>query len=167
MPPNAIIPFPLPRRRGEGTKTSQRLAHGRITGRDQEAYVTRLEDGRTVLAYRASGCLLVPEAGDVVLVYAGPGKAVYVLNVLEKASPDSTLAFEESVRIRAGRVEVEGSQSVALRAPEVILRKDGSPVTSRRRNTLYRRRRPPQKSPGSASRTQWTRRKLRGCQKSR
>jgi hypothetical protein len=86
---------------------------------DQDAFVTLLEDDRATLAYKSSGCLLAPEIGDVVLLYVGPGKAAYVLTVLEKAAPTAILEFDEDVRIKAGRVEIEGTGSLCLSVPNI------------------------------------------------
>ncbi|MFW5836821.1 MAG: DUF3540 domain-containing protein [Desulfovibrionaceae bacterium] len=122
MSSHTVIPFPLPCGCESKNAGGQRVVHGRVAGQDQEAFLIRLEDGRVDRAYRACGCLMLPEPGDVVLVYAGPGKAVYILSVLEKANPEATLAFDDAVRIQARRVEMEGAESMSLSAPDVEFR---------------------------------------------
>ncbi|MDK2955134.1 MAG: hypothetical protein PWQ57_630 [Desulfovibrionales bacterium] len=120
MTPYSVIPFPSPPK--ERDRTQPRIVHGRIKGMDQDAFIVRLENGRITPAYKSSGCLLAPEVGDVVLLYVGPGKAAYVLTVLEKATPVATLEFDDAVYIKAGRVEIEGTESLHLSIPEADVR---------------------------------------------
>lgn len=74
-----------------------------------------LEDGGELQARKAAGCLLTPQAGDTVLVMRAADQRHYVLNVLEKAQPDSSLDFPGSVRLQApnGSCELQ-ARDVAL-----------------------------------------------------
>lgn len=95
------------------------LAAGEVRLRDGERVVIALED-RTeeVIARRAASCLLVPEAGDRVLLTLRPEP--FVLAVLERegASPAALEVEGDAVlRSRSGRLELEGERGLSLRTP--------------------------------------------------
>ncbi len=75
-----------------------------------------LENGSLLRARRAAGCLLLPEPGDLVLAFVAGNGSGYILNVLEKSTPDSsTLSLP-------GKVEIEAQQGLALNSPDISLR---------------------------------------------
>lgn len=74
-----------------------------------------LQDGAELQARKAAGCLLTPQIGDTVLVLRAAEQGHYVLNVLEKAQPDSSLDFPGSVQLKAPNGSCE------LQAREVAL----------------------------------------------
>ncbi len=85
-----------------------------------EDNVFRLQLGECAyLAKRAAGCLLEPEVGDKVLALREGCNAVYILNVLEKASGPGTLNFSDTLQIRAPEINMIGTSKLALHGAEV------------------------------------------------
>lgn len=77
----------------------------------------RFEDGRLATARRAAACLLQPEKGDCVLVFAPASGQAWVLSVLEKAGDNSCLQLQGDVEldVRGGRLSVQ-AQDMDLKA---------------------------------------------------
>ena len=93
------------------------LAQAWVAGADGDAFLLSRPSGEPVRARRAAGCLLQPEAGDMVLACLQPGGTSYVVCVLEKAGEVATLALgpEVTLTARSGQLELQGAE-VAVRA---------------------------------------------------
>lgn len=81
---------------------------------DTDNFSLVLENGKPLRAKRAAGCLLQPEPGDLVLAFVAADGSGYILNVLEKSAPDSTLSLP-------GKVEIEAQQGLSLSSPDISL----------------------------------------------
>lgn len=98
-------------------------AAGRVT-RAQGALFAVCSGSAEYQARRATSCLLEPQEGDVVLLSIVPGRATYVVAVLER---------EEGERAGAARVVLDGD--LELQVPNgrvVIAAKDGIELVSTR-----------------------------------
>jgi len=75
-------------------------------------FVVRTDRG-DLRCRRAVGCLVEPELHDFVLV-ACQDKAAYVLSVLERESPDASIACEGNleVKLKNGRFRVASSETI-------------------------------------------------------
>ncbi len=99
-----------------GSEPGELLQGNVLAAADQDNYFSlTLENGSPLRAKRAAGCLLLPEAGDLVLAFVAGNGSGYILNVLEKSNPDSTLSLP-------GKVALEAEQGLALNSPEISLR---------------------------------------------
>jgi hypothetical protein len=96
------------------------LYHACVVSRD-DAVLTVACGGRQLRCLRAAGCLLVPEAGDLVLVCAGEHDA-YVIAVLMQAASDEPheVVFEGDTRllVKDGSLAVAASHAVEIAAGE-------------------------------------------------
>lgn len=94
------------------------IYQGRITAWSSKDYMVRLQDGRNLLARRAAGCLLRPEAGDLVLIAVADGQSAYILSVLERASQDGSCLDLGGISFR----EESGGLKMELERLEVGVR---------------------------------------------
>lgn len=112
--------------------TGQDLRKGRVVGRlDQSWKVELLESGFQIWARRAAGCLLQPQAEDMVLLLVDKaGDEHYLLNVLERESRDRALDFpgdvrivaeKGSLRLQAETLDMEGAKEARLSSRELSL----------------------------------------------
>jgi hypothetical protein len=91
-----------------------------IVGAELADELAVLHEGRSILARRASSCLLVPAVGDRVLI-ARVEQRVFVLAVLERGTSEHVLEVDGDLRLRArGTVTVEADRDLRLRATEVL-----------------------------------------------
>ena len=106
------------------------LAAARVVAVVDDCFILAVDGGAKFTARRAAGCLLCPEAGDRVLFWPDTAGSAYILSVLEKAGPQSRLAFagDVSLESKAGevvlsgeRAQILGRERVDLWAPEVTL----------------------------------------------
>lgn len=111
---------------GEGIQQAWVAASGK-----DGTWILRFEDGRLCTAKRAAACLLEPEPGDNVLVFAPASGMNYVLSILEKAGSDNTLSLEGDLALKlhkgafsvqAEEVSLEAQQNLDLQADTVRLR---------------------------------------------
>ncbi|WP_045219017.1 DUF3540 domain-containing protein [Desulfonatronum thioautotrophicum] len=121
----AVIAFPLP---GPAhcadsipNPEQGRIVHGRVVSGERGRFIIRLESGRVLESGVATGCLVAPGLGDMVLVYDGPGKVVYILSVLESGREEIRLETKENLVVRAPKVRFEGGESLKVSAPEVTI----------------------------------------------
>ena len=106
------------------------LYFGEVKARHENRYIV-LTDLGSLRAKRASGCLLEPRIGDRVLLAAADATQAYILNVLERSQPNQTAVLSAGgdlawripgrLEIRAGSVDLEGSEKVSLNTPELTL----------------------------------------------
>lgn len=77
--------------------------------------------GETVMARRATSCLLAPRARDLVLC-AHVDDAVYVLSVLERDAEETELEVHGDLRIRSrtGSVRVDAAEDAELGASRAV-----------------------------------------------
>ncbi|OZI17523.1 hypothetical protein CAL18_15490 [Bordetella genomosp. 7] len=74
-------------------------------------------DGRTWHARQAASCLLMPQPGDQVLISGPDPTRVYLIAVIEQASPELAqleTAGDLVLRSRSGSVSLESAQGVRL-----------------------------------------------------
>jgi len=104
-----------------------------VEEREGDHYLCRIQGLPPIMAFRASGCLLVPGPGDLVLVAELPPHGTFLLNVLCQGSPGARLELPRDAEIlarggtltlRAAHLELHGSASTTLEAPRVSLRGD-------------------------------------------
>jgi len=116
---------------GQMGRAASDLSTGRVISVGDKGVQVLTEAGRHIIARRAASCLLDPEPGDVVLAYLGGqsvrsgqagqdgrggpgwqgGQRAYVLSVLEKAEPSSTLSFPGDVSLKSpGRASLSGRE---------------------------------------------------------
>lgn len=113
--------------RREEAHIGHELAMGTIVQQEtacaDRQWIAALEDGTRIEVRRAAGCLLAPEAGDVVLLLRAGAGTHYVLNVLEKTSENCRLDFPGDVRLSAdhGEVSVQ-AREISLNGQEGRLR---------------------------------------------
>ncbi len=87
------------------------LAYGKVMGKEDGSYVVAAGEG-SLKAGRAAGCVVEPEAGDVVLLSRDSFGRTYVLSVLEREGDAAySLSFDRDVEIKAG----EGKLRAAAR----------------------------------------------------
>lgn len=114
-------------------KTFQENQSGLIRGQLEltvgEMYVVAGDDGSRIQARRATGCLLLPEAGDRVLISREAGQDNFILSVLVKANSETRLVLgassatcnEDGLRLSAESIEILVDKKAAVSAPEVRL----------------------------------------------
>lgn len=96
------------------------LREGRVLGADGDRLLVSTDMG-TVPARRAAGCLLAPEAGDTVLVYAADGGS-YVLSVLVKAEEAGTLTLPRETALRADHLHIDAAETCTVVAGDMETR---------------------------------------------
>lgn len=83
-------------------------------------------EGGAYEARRAAGCLLAPQVGDEVLVAVAPGRACWVISVLERdESAGAVLELDGDVTIRAPR----GRLSIAAEGLDLVSGKETNLVS--------------------------------------
>lgn len=101
--------------------TTHSLLTGRVRLCERDTFVVDT-DGGDVIARRAASCLLVPRAGDRVLMGCTP--APYLLAVLERDDQEtpSEIAVDGDTRIvaRNGSLELDAEEGLRLRTRKVI-----------------------------------------------
>jgi hypothetical protein len=95
-------------------------AMGPIVRLEGPVFVVRTERG-DLRCRRAVSCLVEPLLHDYVLM-ASQGKAAYVLAVLERESPDTTLICEGNVDVKlgAGRLRIAAAEGVDVVTPKQV-----------------------------------------------
>jgi len=113
------------------------LAHMRVRGIDGNIVVVA-DATALVQARRAKGCVVDPEAGDLVLVSRGSDGSAWVLAVLDGAGPsrmtlsgDAILQAEGDLSVGAGRKLLLAAPELAAEAATATLRSDRVGVLAR------------------------------------
>lgn len=101
------------------------LGHGRVVETPEQAdgrYVVAGVDN-VILAQRASGCLLAPQPGDLVLLSPPVEGVPYILSVLQASAPESRLETEGTLVIesRRGAIRLKSREGLELLTPKVVL----------------------------------------------
>lgn len=115
-----------------GDDADARMAYATVTGRVDAWFFLTGQHVSPERAQRAASCLIEPERGDVVLVVHGQTATdAYIVAVLSRAEPDKAklvlpggIAMQSdagALTVRARRVSLEASESVAMQAPSVSL----------------------------------------------
>jgi len=101
--------------RREATRTHFHQESGRIDACVESGY---LVGGR--VARRAASCLVEPAVGDEALLAVSEDGRLYVLALLERASPETTTIQVEgdlALRSASGRVELSAKDGIGLTTP--------------------------------------------------
>jgi hypothetical protein len=104
----------LARKQGQRVLVTQEL--GTVARAGGAALVVRTDAGE-LQARRAKGCLLEPEAGDLVLVAVATDGRCYVLSVLEReaGAPASLVADGDlNIKLPAGRLGIAAQDGIGL-----------------------------------------------------
>ncbi|MFW5836901.1 MAG: DUF3540 domain-containing protein [Desulfovibrionaceae bacterium] len=113
-------------------RAAQDLRKGRVAGRVEGSWsVQMLDGGPAITARRAAGCLLLPQADDLVLVlFDQTGGDHYLLNVLERETAARTLDFPGDaslnaplggLSLRARDLDMHGVREARLAGRELTL----------------------------------------------
>lgn len=95
------------------------LSYGRVTEREEDHYRVTTDEGIALWARKADGCLLTPEAEDMVLVSDGGAEGAFILSVLIKNGAEFDLALGGKAKIHAESITLSALHSASLEAPEV------------------------------------------------
>ena len=92
------------------------LPAGRVRLTDNARFTVTLEDGGDVIARKAASCLLLPAAGDRVLLTLSPEP--FVLAVLERdESQEAVLSVASDTRLRVdGKLTLQSPEQVSVRS---------------------------------------------------
>jgi hypothetical protein len=96
------------------------LFYARVDDEKQDGFAVSLNDGHTLFAQRAAGCLLAPETGDEVLLVAGAGNA-FILSVLTRQEDTGRITLPGTSTIEGNEITLTGRRGVALEAPRISL----------------------------------------------
>jgi len=96
------------------------LLYGRIAEQDGDACCIALDNGEILNGRRAAGCLLVPEAGDEVLI-AVDGNRAFVLNVLFRNGEAARINLPECTTIAGDELAFAARRVVSMEAPRISL----------------------------------------------
>lgn len=95
------------------------LAPCRVTLEMDGRFTVLSEGGSAIRAMRADSCLLVPEPGDLVLVFRRSKGQNYILSVLEKTSQTGAVALPTRARLQGEEIELAAGKRLGLSAPEL------------------------------------------------
>lgn len=107
------------------------LGLAKVEAREGDHFLCRIPGRPPIAALKASGCLLVPGPGDLVLLAEVPPHGAFLLNVLSQAAPGARLelpgdaeiqAPHGTLSLRAAHLELAGGASATLEAPRVQVR---------------------------------------------
>ncbi len=94
------------------------LLPGTVLGNENGLLRVCLAQGQVLELKQAAACLITPEPGDSVLTFTPGAGQGYVLSVLEKKQPDSTLAFPGDVTLSARNLHLSAQEKLELEAQE-------------------------------------------------
>jgi hypothetical protein len=95
-----------------------------VDGHDNDFFtVSNREHGRRYRVKRAASCLLLPEAGDKVLVSGDMAGGLYIIAVLEQASRGRmTVRVEGELALSADAISLNGKSRVAMETADFSLK---------------------------------------------
>ncbi len=100
----------------------------RVVQRDKGEFLLMTPAGQVLRAKKAAGCLLEPEGNDTVLIVRNLAAGVYILTVLERGGGEGRVvlpatttlgAADGTLRIAGDRIELAGTTSTSIEAPEI------------------------------------------------
>jgi len=95
------------------------LSYGRVVDGNEGRFHVMTEEGMLIGAGKADGCLLMPEAGDRVLVSRGGSSDAFILSVIVKYGTESRVDLKGAASIHADSIDLKALREVSVEAPEV------------------------------------------------
>lgn len=142
---SSIITLKLAAAAGQGSGTA--LLTAAVLHAEADHTLVRLGDGRILRAQRAKGCLVKPEANDLVLAVDAGSQGIFILTVLAGDGQATCLSVNGDLALEANggalslsgrQVTVAPQEAVAIQAPFVTLAGDEGRLRFRHLSVLSR-----------------------------